>query len=297
MNAPRPIRGVLWMLVTGLLFIGVNAAVKHGAQGLPAAEAAFLRYAAGMVFIAPMLGHLRRAKLDRRDWQLFAMRGGFHTIGVTLWFFAMTRMPLVEVAAMNYLSPIYIAILATFFLGEKFVPARGMAVAAAFVGTLMILRPGFRELTDGHFAMLLAALVFAGSYMTGKMLSDRVSPVVVVVMLSLAVTIGLFPLALAVWQQPSWAELFWLSVTAALATAGHFTMTLAFREAPITVTQPVTFLQLVWATLLGAVFFGEPLDALSIAGGTVIAGAVIALALYEAHGRRRQRERTALGPD
>lgn len=74
-------------------------------------------------------------------------------------------------------------------------------------------------------------------------------------------------------------------------------MTLAFREAPITVTQPVTFLQLVWATILGAVVFGERVDALSIAGGTVIAGAVVALALFETRGRRRLRERTALGPD
>lgn len=192
-HAHRPLRGVMWMVLTGLLFVGVTASVKHGAQDLPAPQAAFLRYAVGLVFVLPMLGHLRRAGLTRRDGRLFAMRGAFHTVGVILWFFAMTRMPLAEVAAMNYLSPIYIAILAAIFLGEKFVLARGMAVAAAFVGTLMILRPGFRELSDGHFAMLLAALGFAASYTTGKVLTDRLSPVVVVAMLSITVAIGLAP--------------------------------------------------------------------------------------------------------
>lgn len=297
MTEGRPIRGVLWMVLTGLFFVGVSATVKYGAQGLPAAQAAFLRYLVGLVFILPMIWRLKDLRLPGLAWRLFAWRGLFHTIAVTMWFFAMTRIPLAEVAAMNYLSPIYITILASLLLGERFVPARGMAVAAAFVGTLMILRPGFRELGEGHLAMLLTALAFAGSFLIGKRLSDTASPAVIVTLLSLTVTIGLAPLAVVVWETPSAPEIFWLTVTAALATAGHYTMTLAFKQAPITATQPVTFLQLVWATLIGAFVFGEGIDAMSVAGGAVIALAVIGLALYEARGRRRQRERTALGPD
>ena len=288
------LRGILWMGLTGLLFVGVTASVKHGVQDLPAAESAFLRYAVGLIFILPMLGRLRGARFDRATLGLFALRGGFHTAAVILWFFAMTRIPLAEVTAMNYLSPVYITILATLFLGERFVPARGLAVAAAFAGTLLILRPGFREVSPGHIAMLFTAMAFAGSYLVAKALSARVSPAAVVVMLSLTATLGLFPFALAVWQRPSASELIWLTLTAGLATTAHYTMTLAFRAAPISATQPVTFLQLVWAVLLGTLLFDEPVDAASVGGGALIAVAVVALAFAEARGRRR-RERTALG--
>ncbi len=297
MTGQRPIRGILWMLLTGLLFVGVSATVKYSAQDLPAAQAAFLRYLFGLVFLLPMIWQLRTLRLPRQAWHLFALRGVVHTVAVAMWFFAMTRIPLAEIAAMNFLAPIYVTILATLFLGERFVPARGFAIAAAFAGTLMILRPGFRELGDGHLAMLLTALAFAASFVIAKRVADLASPAAIVAILSLTVTLGLTPFAWAVWVPPSLAQVFWLTVTAALATAGHYTMALAFREAPITATQPVTFLQLVWATLLGAVVFDEAIDALSVAGGAVIAGSVILLAIYEAQSRRRIRERTALNPD
>jgi len=92
---------------------------------------------------------------------------------------------------MNYLSPVYIAIGAALFLGERLPPRRIAAVCFALLGAMIILRPGLRTLDAGHIAV------------------------------------------------------------ACFATAGHFTMTLAFAAAPMTVTQPVTFLQLVWAVLLG----------------------------------------------
>lgn len=292
----RPLVGILWMLLAGLLFVGVTAAVKHGTQGLPAAEAAFLRYAIGLLFLVPLLRRILSERLSRRDWGLFATRGLLHALGVILWFFAMTRIPLAEVAALNYLSPIYITIGAIFVLGEKANLARFLAILAALVGTLLILRPGFREVGAGHVAMLFTAMFFAASYIVAKSLSARVSPTMIVVLLSFGVTVALLPFALAVWQTPTMSEIIWLTITAALATGGHFAMTLAFAAAPITLTQPVTFLQLVWATILGLLAFGEAVDALSVAGGSVIALSVILLGWYEAAARRK-RHRLALGPD
>jgi drug/metabolite transporter (DMT)-like permease len=84
----------------------------------------------------------------------------------------------------------------------------------------------------------------------------------------------------------SW-ELAVLFGVACLATGGHYTMTLAFRAAPLAVTQPVTFLQLVWAVILGAVMFGEGVDPFVVLGGTVIVGAVSFIAWREAVLKRR----------
>lgn len=280
--AQRPLAGILWMIVTGFLFVGVTGVVKHGAQDLPAAESAFLRYVLGLVFIVPMLGPLRAAKLTFRQKKLFWIRGMAHSIGIILWFYAMTRITLAEVTAMNYMTPIYITLGASLFLGEKLAIRRIVAIAAAFVGALIILRPGMRELADGHIAMVFAAMVFSVSYLTAKRMADELSPTVVVAMLSITVTVGLFPVAMLVWQTPTMEELFWIFIVATLATAGHYTMTMAFAAAPVSVTQPAVFLQLVWSVMIGALFFGEPADIWVMIGGTVIVGAATFIAIREA---------------
>ncbi len=289
----RPLRAIAWMVLTGIFFVAVTATVKHGAQGLPAAESAFLRYVLGLVFLIPMLKPLRNARLTKRQKKLFWIRGFAHSLAIILWFHAMTRITIAEVTAMNYMTPIYITIGAALFLGERLASRRLLAIAAGFLGALIILRPGFRELTDGHFAMIGAAMFFAVSYLTAKRMADEVSAVVVVAMLSITVTICLVPFAAAVWQTPTLMQVFWMFVVAALATAGHYTMTLAFADAPVSVTQPVVFLQLVWSVLTGAVFFAEPADGWVILGGAVIVAATTFIAIREAMLRRNQRETPA----
>lgn len=279
--------GIFWMVVTGLCFVMVTALVKALGQSVPAVEAAFLRYLLGLVFLLPMWRTLSAVRLTRRQWGLFSLRGAVHTVGVATWFFAMTRIPIAEVTAMNYLNPVYVTILAVIFLGERLAVRRVLAIVAALVGALLILRPGFRELDPGHFAMLVTAAVFGVSYLLAKLLSGEVSAAVVVAMLSVTVTIGLAPLALAVWVWPSWSELAVLFGVASFATAGHYTMTLAFAAAPVTVTQPVTFLQLVWSVSLGALFFHEPVDLWVVAGGSVIMAAVVFITWREAVLNRR----------
>ena len=283
----RPGWGIFWMVLTGLQFVGVTALVKILGTRIPAPEAAFLRYVLGLVFLIPMLGTLSRLRLDRGTWGLFVARGVAHSAGVGLWFFAMARIPIADVTAMNYLSPIYVTLGAALFLGEKLALRRVMAIVVALIGALIILRPGFRDLGPGHFAMIFTAIAFGGSYLLAKMLAGRCSAGLVVAMLSITVTIGLAPVALSNWVTPTLWELVILFGVAAMATGGHYTMTLAFGAAPLAVTQPVTFLQLVWAVLLGVTFFAEPFDPWVILGGLVIVGSVSFISWREAVLKRR----------
>lgn len=291
-KADRPVVGVLWMLVTGLNFVMVTAFVKLAGSRIPAAESAFLRYLLGLVFLLPMLKPLRAARLDGRALWLFSARGLAHALGVILWFFAMARIPMAEVTALNYLNPVYITLGAVVVFGEKLAARRILAIVAALIGALIILRPGFREIEPGHVAMLGTAMLFAASYLIAGRMSGLVQPVVVVAMLSITVTIGLAPFALANWVTPTLTELGWLFGVAVFATAGHYTMTRAFAVAPMSVTQPVTFLQLVWSVLIGWLVFSEPVDGWVILGGGLILGAVSYITWREAVlKRRRARER------
>lgn len=283
----RPIQGMLWMALAGVLFVGVTASVKMLDGRIPAAQSAFLRYLLGLVFLLPMLPALRAARLSRGEWRLFAIRGIVHALGVICWFYAMARITMAEVTAMNYLNPVLATVGAGLFLGEGMRARRLLAVLAGLTGALIILRPGMRALDPGHVAMLGTATLFAASYLIAKRLSGGIGPGVVVGLLSVFVTLGLAPFAALHWVAPGWHDLGLLMVTATFATAGHYAMTLAFRAAPMAVTQPVTFLQLLWAVGLGVIVFGEPIDPFVVTGGVLIVAAVSFIAWRESLARAR----------
>ncbi|MBV1866470.1 MAG: DMT family transporter [Marinosulfonomonas sp.] len=284
MNEPinRPVAAVSWMVVTGILFVTVTAVIKHVGTDLPAAESAFLRYALGLVFLIPMIKPMLRAVNSGKTLGLFAVRGLFHGLGMIMWFYGMTRIPIAEVTAINYISPVFITIGAAVFLGEKLAARRITAIGVALIGALIILRPGIREVSSGHLAMVATSMLFAVSFLVAKAVSARAEPLAVVGMLSLGVTICLTPFAIAVWVTPTLAQVGWMFVAACIATLGHYTMTKAFISAPMAVTQPVAFLQLVWAVLFGIAFFSEPADIWVIIGGSIIMASISFMTWREA---------------
>ena len=289
----KPIAGALWMGLSGFCFIGVYVGVKYVGTRLPAAESAFLRYALGLVFLLPVVRSLWREGLPPQVIKLGIGRAVLHTFAVTLWFYAMARIPIAEVSSMGYLTPIFVTLGAVLIMGERLALRRGLAIGIAIIGVLVILRPGFREVSMGHLAMLGTTLCFGISYLLAKRLTDLASADMVIALLSIGVTIGLIPLTIPVWITPTSSEVGTLFAVAIFAVAGHYFMTFAFRSAPLTVTQPVTFLQLIWALAVGYLFFGENIDAFVVLGGAIIIGAVLYITLREAQ-LRKKIERTAL---
>jgi drug/metabolite transporter (DMT)-like permease len=286
-DAGRPLEGALWMLATGLCFVAVTGIVRHLGTDLPAAQSAFVRFGWGVLFLLPSLLGLLRRGVPAGTLRLFGWRGVAHTAAVVLWFHAMARIPVAEVTAIGYLNPVLVTLGAALFFGERLALRRVLAVGVALLGALIVIRPGLREVTDGHLAQLGAACFFAASYLFAKRLSLVVPAGTVVAMMSLTVTLGLLPMAVWVWVPMTAAQMGWLGLVAGFATAAHYAMTRAFRAAPLAVTQPVTFLQLVWATALGALVFGEGVDVFVILGGAVIIGAISVATWREAAAQRR----------
>ncbi|MDN3712070.1 DMT family transporter [Paracoccus cavernae] len=281
------ISGILWMLTAGLCFVAVNGSVRWLGTSLPAPEAAFIRFALGLTFLLPVLLPAIRRGLPAAVWRLVAVRGALHTVAVILWFFAMARITVAEVTAIGYLNPILVTIAATLFLGERISWRRGLAIGVALAGAMIVLRPGLRQLEPGHLSQIGASMFFACSYLIAKNLSQKVPAAVVVALLSLTVTIGLAPVAALVWVTPSPSQVLTLGLTALCATAGHYAMTRAFAIAPLTVTQPVTFLQLLWASLLGLLVFSEPVDIWVLVGGGLMIGSICYITWREAGLRGR----------
>ena len=202
-RTPDALRGIAWMVVTGLMFVAVTALIRAMGPTLPAPEAAFLRYAIGLVLLGPsivrLLGHLPERALVG----LFVGRGAAHALGVALWFYAMARIPIAEVTAIGYITPILVTLGAALMFGERLKLRRVGGVLAGFAGALVIIRPGFEAVSVGQLAQLGASVFFAASYLLAKRLTAHASPEAIVAMLTLCCTLGLVPLALADWATPT----------------------------------------------------------------------------------------------
>ena len=266
----QSIIGILWMVITTILFVGVTATVRYLEGEVPAPQAAFLRYAIGTLMLAPSLITLTKFKPNRSLFNKFVLRGFVHSIGVTLWFYAMSVMPVAEVTAIGFLTYIFVSIGASIFLKEKLHKHRLSAILISFIGALIILRPGFKVIESGQLGMLIATMVFTASYLIAKVVSKERTSSEIVAMLSIFTTIFLIPSAIYSWEPLSLQALLILAFTALIATLGHITMTKAIKAAPMVVTQPVLFLQLVWASMVGLFIFDEEFDLFVIIGGTVI---------------------------
>tara|TARA_X000001036_G_C20514349_1_gene739452 strand:+ start:133 stop:990 length:858 start_codon:yes stop_codon:yes gene_type:complete len=262
--------GMLFMLTSGLSFVAVIGLVRNLEGVLPAAQASFLRYLIGLIFFVPYFCRVSRFHLGKSNFWRYVVRSIFHSGGVVLWFYAMSKLPVAEVTAIGYMTPVFVTIGAVVFFKEKISFWRIGAIVLAFFGVLMILRPGFQNLVFGHAAQIGATIFFAGSYLMVKELTRTESATAIVAMMTLFVTIALAPLAAVVWVTPSLMEIISLALVALFATFGHFCMTKALSLAPLIIVQPVTFLQLIWATLLGILVFGEGVDLFVVMGGGVI---------------------------
>lgn len=274
--------GLLWVALAGLLFVVFVGIVRYIGNHLHPLETALIRYALGLAVLAPVFIRHGLRPLYSRHIPRHALRGAVHGIGVMLWFYAVTQIPLAEVTALSFISPIFVAIGAALFLGELLTARRIIVIAAGIIGVLVILRPGAEVISLGAIAMLIAAPLFAASKVLTKSLVKYDSATTVVVYLSIFATLTMLIPALFVWQTPTLHELFWLFATALFATLSHLCLTRGLALVDVTVAQPVEFLQLVWSTLLGIIVFSErPSIWIWIGAGIIVASATY-IVRYEA---------------
>ena len=280
-KAKHAILGMLWMLSSGLCFVTVIGIVRWLEGSLPAVEASFIRYIIGLLFFIPFFLKKPSFDLDGDILIKYIVRAIFHAFAVVFWFYAMAKIPMAEVTAIGYMTPVFVTLGGVIFFRESISYWRIAAITVAFFGVILILRPGFEVLSLGQLSQVLATICFAGSYLLVKDLTRTENSSTIVAMMTLLVTIALAPIALYVWERPSLDECISLFFVAIFATLGHFFMTKAFSLAPVIIIQPVTFLQLVWATLLGVFIFNEGLDIFVLFGGITIIISVVFISYRE----------------
>jgi drug/metabolite transporter (DMT)-like permease len=283
------LRAILWTCAAGLLFAHLNTVLRLLAMHLDPFQVQFLRYLFGCIVMAPLIlrGGLA-AYWPKRLTGQFA-RGFLHCVGLWLWFAALPHVPMADMTALSFTSPIFIMVGAYLFFRETMHRDRWLAVAAGFAGVLIVLAPRLSG-SGGlhHLIMLASSPVFAASFLLTKSLTRDETTGVIVVWQAISITVFSLVPALMHWQPV--APLQWLgfALCGVLGSLGHYCLTRSFGAADISSTQSVKFLDLVWSSALGWLVFADVPSASALAGGVVIAAATLWITRREA--RRRARE-------
>jgi len=287
-GASASVRAMLWMAASGVLFTVLNTILRMMALQLDPFQTQFLRYLFGVLVMLPFI--LRAGVWSYRPNGLQGQlwRGAVHTSGLLLWFIAVPHVPLAEMTALGFTNPIFIMLGAMLFLGERMVPARWVAALIGFAGVLVVVWPqlsgagGFYSLV-----MLASAPLFAASFLITKALTRRDSAQVIVVWQSITIALFSLPFALLHWTWPTAAQWGWFLLAGMVGTAGHICLTRAFGLADMSVVQPIKFLELLWASLLGLLVFGDVPGEATLLGGLIIFASTTWIARREARAARR----------
>ncbi len=193
-----------------------------------------------------------------------------HYAGQLCWFFALTLIPLGQVVSIEFTMPIWTAILAASFLGERMTVWKISAIALGLVGVIVIVRPATGEINPGQLIALAAAVGFAISIAMTKSLTRTESTLTIIFwMLVIQSAAGLFP-ALSVWIWPSAYAWGWIVVIAFCGTFSHYCMARAMLHADATMVLPMDFLRVPLTATAGWLIYSEPLDRFTVLGAALI---------------------------
>jgi drug/metabolite transporter (DMT)-like permease len=280
-------RALMWSATAGLLFVVLNSIMRAVSLTLDVFETQFLRYLMGLAVMLPLMARSGLAHYRPKNITGQFTRGGVHTIGLCLWFIALPHITIADVTAIGFTGPIFIMLGAVLLFKEAMRWERWVAAAIGLAGVLIVVAP---KLSGGgglyNLVMLASAPVFAASFLMTKALTRYERAEVIVAWQSISVALLSLPLALWHWQNPTPMQWLLTLVCGLLGSTAHYCLARSYAAADISATQSVKFLDLVWATLIGWVWFGDAPSRSTLVGGLVIAASTVWIARREARGPR-----------
>jgi len=264
-------KAAAWMVgwLTAMLVMAV--AGREATRTLHVFQIMEMRSVLGFVLLWPLLhasGGLAAMRTGRLGRQV--ARNTVHYAAQFGWFLALTMIPIAQVVAIEFTMPIWTALLAVAFLGERLGAARIVAVALGLVGVAVIVRPGLEHVDPGQLIALAAAVGFAVSIILVKSLTATESVVSIIFwMLVVQSLIGIVPAAL-VWRTPPAQVWPWIGVIALCGTYSHYCMTQALRHADAMVIVPMDFLRVPLTAVAGWLVYDERIDLFTVVGAGLI---------------------------
>lgn len=276
--------GVLIALAAYASFAFGDAAIKSFGDSLSVFQIGFFLTIFSFVpaLIVRPRGELWRDTYKLRHPWLMQLRGVCGIISMAMATIAFTSIPLAEAYALIFLTPIFVTILSVFILRESMSPSRWLVLAVGFAGVLLVVRPGFKVLEMGHIAAACAAVsASVGAIVLKKVSANERRVSLLGVLLTYALIfngIAMIPS----FEIPTWHQMGMFLMIGLFGGTGQLLMIAASRRVAANQIAPTQYSQIVWAIILGGLFYQEYPDAVAIIGLVIVVASGVATPGVEA---------------
>ncbi len=274
-TSSQPLRAALWMLGAVVSFAAMAVAGREMAHELDTFEIMLYRSLIGIVIVlvaAKWAGTL--GEINRRHLKLHFLRNLSHFTGQNLWFYAVALIPFAQLAAFEFSTPLWVAVLAPFFLTERMTRTRIAAALIGFIGILLVAKPGTVSLGPGTITAALCAIGFAGAYICTKLLAR--TETTTCILFWLTVIQAILGVIFVAWDGdvtlPGLTTLPGVFVVGVAGLFAHFCITTALQFAPAVIVSPLDFIRLPLMALIGMLFYNEILDIWVLLGALLVMG-------------------------
>jgi drug/metabolite transporter (DMT)-like permease len=279
------LRGALWMGAATTAFALMITLVRQLTDDLHPLQVVFFRTAFGLLAMLPWLLRQGLGVLRTKHLRRHLLRALIAIVAMAGWFTTVSLMPLAEATALSFTAPVFTSVLAVLVLGEVMRLRRWIAVGFGFLGTLIIVRPGFAAIQPAALLAIGTAAIWAFSTILIKTMARTESAGAITTYMALLTTPLTLIAALFVWRNPSLEQLGWAALLGATGSAGHICMSRALATADASLVAPLDYLRLPIVALIAFIAFGEIPGLWVWLGGGVIAASSIYIAQRESRAK------------
>ena len=267
------LKAAVWMLGAIASFSTMAVAGREVSFALDTFEIMLFRSAVGVIIVAfAAIAFDTWRQINREQFSLHFFRNIMHFIGQNLWFYAVTVIPLAQVFALEFTSPIWVILLSPLILGERITLVRAVAALMGFLGVLVVTRPDMAGVNAGVTMAASSAIFFAFTIIFTKRLT-RTQSITCILFYLTVLQLG-FGLVTAGYDGdialPNTETLPWLVLIGVAGLLAHFCITNALAIAPATVVVPIDFVRLPVIAIIGMLVYGEALDLWVLLGAGII---------------------------
>ena len=275
------IKAILLASIASFCAVLMSVFLKIAQNDINVFTVGFLRFFFGLLIISPFILQSKFEIYQTSNFKFHVIRSLINVPMMILGFAALMYIPLEQIKAIGFLSPILVVILSVLILKEKIYIIRILALIIGFVGVLIILRPGIIEINIGAYMVLFSGLLWSTVIIITKFMSKEDSPMTILTYQYTFVSIFTLPLALIYWINPTVSSLYYSLLAAIVGTVLHLCINNSYRLADLSVIQPVWFTQLIFASVFGFSIFGEIPDGWTWAGGILVFTSVLIITYRE----------------
>tara|TARA_B100001121_G_scaffold291639_1_gene292566 strand:- start:200 stop:1087 length:888 start_codon:yes stop_codon:yes gene_type:complete len=275
------VKAIILALIASFCAVLMSVFLKLAQSDSNVFTIGFLRFFFGFLLITPFILKSKFKIYNTNNLKLHISRSLINVPMMILGFAALMYIPLEQIKAIGFLSPILVVILSVIFLKERIYLIRTFSLILGFIGTIIIIRPGIIEISIGVYMVLASALLWSSVIIITKLMSKTDSALTILTYQYTFVSLFTFPLAIFYWISPSNLSIFYSLLAAIVGTVLHLCINNAYKLSDLSNIQPVWFSQLIFSSIAGVILFGDKIDFYVYLGGIIVFISVLIITYRE----------------